>query len=78
MADGNGPFRVGRKLNGRTGGDSIGSSNLDAPPPRLMTLRQIRKDKKLKDDLYGETDKIARAKVTLPKFSWDKKDDLAP
>jgi hypothetical protein len=53
-------------------GDSIGSSNLDAMQPRLITLHDMRKEKRLKDELYGDAAKDARAKVTLPKFSWDK------
>jgi len=50
----------------------MGSSNLDAPPPKLKSIRQARLDKELKDELYGDAAKAARAKVTLPKFSWDK------
>lgn len=72
MANGDGSFRPARKMNGRHGGDSIGSANLDARPPRLETLRRIRFEKKLKEDLYGETDRRAREKVSLPKFSWDR------
>jgi hypothetical protein len=50
----------------------MGNSNADAPQPRLASARQIRREQALKDELYGETDKKERAKVTLPRFSWDK------
>lgn len=54
------------------GGDSMGASNFDALPPRLISNRQANKEKYLKDELYGDVAKRARAKVSLPKFSWDK------
>ena len=47
----------------------------DAPQPRLESLRQIRWGNRVRDDLTGETKKAAISKVSLPKFSWDKKDD---
>lgn len=56
-------------------GDTMGNSNVDAPQPRLASARQIRREQALKDELYGETDKKERAKVTLPRFSWDKDDN---
>lgn len=57
----------------RINGVSLGGGNcMDAPPPRLATSRQIRKAKELKNELYGDAAKEARAKVSLPKFSWDK------
>lgn len=56
----------------KNGGDSLGGGNVDAPPPRLVSLYQMRKEKRLKDELYGDAAKEARSKVSLPKFSWDK------
>ena len=47
----------------------------DAPPPRLATQRAIRKATELREELNGEAHKKAVSKVTLPKFSWDKKDE---
>ena len=67
-----GMFGNCKTRNSKNGGDSIGSGNIDAPPPKLMSLYQIRRDKNLKDELYGDAAKEARAKVSLPKFSWDK------
>ena len=40
------------------------------PPPKLRTLKSIRKAKKLKEELYGE----GKKKVTLPTFSFQNKD----
>lgn len=53
------------------GGDGVGRQP-DAPPPRLVTLRQQRAEQSLRDELSGEADKKKRSKVSLPKFSWDK------
>ena len=53
-------------------GDTLGGSSLDAPPPKLATLRQIRARKAFRDEIYGETRKREMAKVTLPRFSWDR------
>ena len=47
----------------------------DAPNPRLVTLKQTRWEKKIKDELTGEDLKREKNKVSLPKFSWEKKDD---
>jgi hypothetical protein len=52
-------------------GDTMGNSNSDAPQPRLVSARQIRREQALKDELYG----TERPKVTLPRFSWDKDDN---
>jgi hypothetical protein len=54
--------------------DSI-SQSYDSPKPRLTTLRAIRKANRMREELSGETAKKARNSVTLPKFSWDKKND---
>lgn len=54
-------------------GTSLGGGNcIDAPHPRLVSKHQIEKEDRLKAELYGDKDKAARAKVTLPKFSWDR------
>ena len=68
----NGPFRGNVPKSTKRGGDSIGSSNLDSRPPKLKSYRQARLDNELKAELYGDTAKANRSKVTLPKFSWDK------
>lgn len=48
----------------------------DSPAqPRLVTIKQQRFDKKIRDELSGEREKNEKNKVSLPKFSWDKKDD---
>ena len=48
----------------------------DGPPqPRLVTLKYKRFAKKMKDELSGERELNERRAVSLPKFSWDKKDD---
>jgi hypothetical protein len=65
-------FVINKKIHKPAGGDTMGSSNLDAPPPKLKSIRQARLDEELKDELYGDAAKTARSKVTLPKFSWDK------
>ena len=44
----------------------------DAPKPRLVSIRQDRKEKEMRDELSGEAEKKAIKSVTLPKFSWDK------
>jgi len=58
---------------------SRGSDNYnlryDAKKPRLVSLNKIRKEKELKDELYGETQKREVSKVSLPKFSWEKGDE---
>ena len=54
------------------GGDSAGSSNLDARPPRLVTRKRERREEKIRAALNGDADRRARARVTLPRFSFDK------
>lgn len=49
----------------------------DAAKPRLGTLRQIRWNNKIQNELSGENKKTALSKVSLPKFSWEKKDELS-
>ena len=51
----------------------MGSSNSDAPPPRLATAAQIEREKALKSDLYGEREAFDRSKVTLPKLKFMEK-----
>ena len=51
-----------------------GQSKYDATNPRLVSLRQIRFEKRIKDELLGEDVKKERSKVSLSKFSWEKKD----
>jgi hypothetical protein len=50
----------------------IGGLTYDSPKPRLVTLKQKRKEKALFEELTGETKKREMSKVSLPKFSWDK------
>jgi hypothetical protein len=50
------------------------NSKYDAPNPRLATLKQIRWENKIRDELTGEDVKKSKSKVSLPKFSWEKKD----
>jgi len=57
----------------RRGGDSLGGGNKDAPPPRLATAAQIRKEQKLKAELYGDLEAFDRSKVTLPKLKFMEK-----
>jgi len=59
----------------RVGGKNIdgpnGSSNLDPNGRvRLVTSNQERHEARMRGELSS-----VRPKVTLPKFSWDKKDD---
>jgi hypothetical protein len=59
----------------RRNSDSHGQ-RFDSPAqPRLVTLKYMRYAKKMREELSGETEKKARSSVTLPKFSWDKKND---
>lgn len=55
----------------KSGDIGIGNTILD-PKPRLVSLRQERKEQKIRDELNGEIQKQQASKVTLPKFSWDK------
>lgn len=51
----------------------IGTSNRYADPkPRLVSIKQERREKEIRDELSGETEKKAVKSVTLPKFSWEK------
>lgn len=63
-----------RNRNQQKGSDNY-RLTYDAPKPRLVSLNKIRKEKNLKDELYGETQKREMSKVSLPKFSWEKKDE---
>jgi hypothetical protein len=47
----------------------------DAKQPRLVSQRQITAENKTREELNGELRKREIAKVSLPKFSWEKKDD---
>jgi len=58
---------------GYRGTDVGGTSRYLDPQPRLGTLKQIRKAKKVREELNGEAEKREISKVTLPKFSWDEK-----
>jgi hypothetical protein len=61
---------------GRRRNSDHGSTNSYADlKPRLVSLGEQRRDKRLKDELYGEAQKKGMSKVSMPKFSWDKKDD---
>jgi hypothetical protein len=55
--------------------DSVGMRYDSPPQPRLVTLKYKRFAKKMKDELSGERGRAERRAVSLPKFSWDKKDD---
>ncbi len=50
------------------------TSQMDAPPPVLVTLRQKQKAQALREELSGQAAKKAVAKVSLPKFSFQKED----
>ena len=67
-----GPYRSRKTTVAKQGGDTMGSSNLDSPTPRLVSDLQAKKEDKIRDELSGEANRIARSKITLPKFSWDK------
>jgi hypothetical protein len=51
------------------------SNSYDSPKPRLTTLRSQRFAKRIREDLNGEAQKREAAKISLPKFSWEKKND---
>jgi hypothetical protein len=51
------------------------SNTYDSRNPKLTTLRAQRLAKKIREGLSGEAQKREAAKVSLPKFSWEKKDD---
>jgi hypothetical protein len=50
------------------------SNTYDSGNPRLTTLRSQRFAKKIRETLSGEAQKREVCKVSLSKFSWDKKD----
>lgn len=52
--------------------DANSTNKYDAPKPRLVSLRQERHEKKVRDELSGDAHKREVSKITLPKFSWDK------
>ena len=56
----------------KSGDIGIGNSMLDRKP-RLVSLRQEREEKKIREELSGEAEKKQASKVSLPKFSWDEK-----
>lgn len=58
----------------RRNSDSM-SNTYDSRNPKLTTLRAQRLAKKIREGLSGEAQKREAAKVSLPKFSWEKKDD---
>jgi len=58
---------------GYRGSEVGGTSRYLDPQPRLGTLKQIRKAKKVREELNGEAEKREMSKVTLFKFSWDEK-----
>ena len=57
----------------RSNSDSM-SNTYDSGNPRLTTLRSQRFAKKIRETLSGEAQKREVCKVSLSKFSWDKKD----
>ena len=58
----------------RRNSDSM-SNTYDSRKPQLTTLRDQRFAKRIREELSGETQKREAAKVSLPKFSWEKKND---
>jgi hypothetical protein len=62
------------KRGNRRTSDSHGTMQYDSHNPRLATLRQIRWGNKIREELIDADSKRAKAKVSLPKFSWDKDD----
>ena len=56
----------------KSGDIGIGNSMLDRKP-RLVSLRQEREEKLMRDELSGKAEKQLVSKVSLPKFSWDEK-----
>jgi hypothetical protein len=48
---------------------------MDAPNPRLVSSRKANREDHIRKELSGEAAKEKKAKITLPKFSWDKKDE---
>jgi len=63
-------FMNKRSKSGRRGGGS-GTSRIEMPMVRLVSAKQERRIEKIRAAFQPE----AKPKVTLPKFSWDKKDD---
>ena len=58
----------------RRNSDSM-SNTYDSPNPKFTTMRAQRRAKKFRENLSGEAQKRETAKVSLPKFSWENKDD---
>ena len=52
--------------------NSKGQATLDAPQPRLVTPGQERRERQIRDELSGETDRNRKAKVTLPTLKFMK------
>jgi hypothetical protein len=58
----------------KSGDIGIGNSMLDRKP-RLVSLRQEREEKLMRDELNGESQKRELSKVTLPSIKWSSKND---
>lgn len=54
------------------GSDRNTTNRYADPKPRLVSIKQERKEQKMRDELNGEAEKKAIKSVTLPKFSWEK------
>ena len=54
--------------------DSHGTMQYDSHKPRFATLKQIRFEHRIRETLIDADSKRAKARVSLPKFSWDKED----
>lgn len=55
--------------------DRMGTRYDSPAQPRLVTKKQEGWAKRIRDELSNATEKEKRAKVSLPKFSWDKKNE---
>jgi len=62
------------KYRNRRTSDSHGTMQYDSHKPRLATLKQIRFENRIRETLIDADSKRAKARVSLPKFSWDKDD----
>jgi hypothetical protein len=56
----------------KSGDIGIGNSMLDRKP-RLVSLRQERDEKRMRDELNGESQRQKLSKVTLPSIKWGNK-----
>lgn len=45
---------------------SNAASNIDAPPPRLISEARGRSEDRMRATLTGEADRVERVKITLP------------